>query len=89
MSLSTFCISKVVYQLRGIAIPKSGVMLSLSDQEFKTVMDAAATLPQEKRGVFLQRLDAMMKVHGFGVQAAVDAALQGLQHNQAAGEPTN
>jgi hypothetical protein len=39
-------------------------MLSLTDGQLKTVMSAAADLPQEKRRVFLQRLSSMLNLRG-------------------------
>jgi hypothetical protein len=39
-------------------------MLSLSHRQLQTVMDAAKTLPVEKRSQFLQRLSAMLELRG-------------------------
>jgi hypothetical protein len=37
---------------------------SLTDSQLKTVLSVAADLPQEKRGVFLQRLSSMINMRG-------------------------
>jgi hypothetical protein len=39
-------------------------MLSLTDGQLKTVMSAAADLPQEKRGLLLRRIAAMINMRG-------------------------
>ena len=36
-------------------------MLGLTDNQLRTVMDAAGTLPVEKRDVFLQRVAALLR----------------------------
>ena len=65
-------------------------MLGLTDDQLRTVMDAARTLPVEKRDVFLQRLGAMLAMRGRGhfrdsdVQDVTALALRGLVHTDAA-----
>jgi hypothetical protein len=39
-------------------------MVSLSDNQLKTVMDAATTLAPERRDIFLQRCGAMLNMRG-------------------------
>ena len=41
-------------------------MLGLTDSQLATVMDAARTLPVEKRDVYLQRIAAMLTMRGRG-----------------------
>ena len=43
-------------------------MISLSDRQLAIVMEAAKPLPPDKRGIFLQRVDAMLRYrrHGSG-----------------------
>jgi hypothetical protein len=36
-------------------------MISLSDRQLAIVMEAAKPLPPDKRGPFLQRVDAMLR----------------------------
>ncbi len=63
-------------------------MISLSDAQLRIVMASAATLPQEKRDVFLQRVSAVLERIGrfddADVADAAQAALQGLVHHSAA-----
>jgi hypothetical protein len=40
-------------------------MISLTDRQLKIVMPAAATLPIEKRSLFLQRLAAELERRGY------------------------
>jgi hypothetical protein len=37
-------------------------MVSLTDHQLETIMDAAATVAPERRSVFLERVGAMLKV---------------------------
>ncbi|MGB6913969.1 MAG: hypothetical protein WBE42_14620 [Pseudolabrys sp.] len=39
-------------------------MVSLTDTQLATVMDAACTLPVERRDTFLQRVGAMLRMRG-------------------------
>lgn len=39
-------------------------MLGLTDNQLRVVMDAAKTLPVERRDTFLQRCGAMLKLRG-------------------------
>jgi len=39
-------------------------MLSLSDQQLRSVMDAAARVAADRRDVFLQRVGAMLTLRG-------------------------
>jgi hypothetical protein len=41
-------------------------MLALSDPQLKTVMLFAATIPPEKRSMFLERVAAMLALRGRG-----------------------
>ena len=64
-------------------------MLGLTDIQLGTVMDAARTLPVEKRDLFLQRIAAMLALRGRRVTDADVAdvaalALRGLIHTDAA-----
>ena len=53
-------------------------MIGLSDRQLSIVMEAAKPLPQEKRGIFLQRVDAMLHYRragrGFNDDDVVDVA---------------
>ena len=57
-------------------------MISLSDQQLATVMDAARALPPEKRMLLLQRIAARLQLRGRftddDVSEAAQAALRGL-----------
>jgi hypothetical protein len=51
----------------GVLRPAKGqsrMPLCLTDTQLQTVLSAAADLPQEKRGLFLQRLSSMINMHG-------------------------
>ena len=41
-------------------------MIGLTDSQLRVVMDAARTLPVEKRDVYLQRIAAMLALRGRG-----------------------
>ncbi|MFZ0058294.1 MAG: hypothetical protein WAL09_26330 [Pseudolabrys sp.] len=41
-------------------------MLGLTDNQLRTVMDAAAAVPIEKRDLYLQRIAAMLAIRGRG-----------------------
>ena len=41
-------------------------MLGLTDNQLRTVMDAAATVPVEKRDIYLRRIAAMLTMRGRG-----------------------
>jgi hypothetical protein len=43
---------------------KMTAMLSLSDQQLRSVMDAAARVAADRRDVFLQRVGAMLTLRG-------------------------
>ena len=62
-------------------------MVSLSDHQLKTVMDAAIALGPERRDIFLQRVGAMLNMRGRfsdgDVQDVVGLALCGLVHQTA------
>jgi hypothetical protein len=58
-------------------------MLALSDEQLQTVMIAAGPLPPEKRGVFLERVAARLRLRGHrftdaDLDRAIRSALQGL-----------
>lgn len=59
-------------------------MVSLTDFQLKTVMDAAHALPVERRDTFLQRVGAMLRMrHRFtdaDVADVAQLALTGLAH---------
>ena len=63
-------------------------MVSLTDSQLKTVMDAAGTLPIERRDTFLQRVGAMLRMRGRFSDADVSdvakLSLTGLAHQPAA-----
>ena len=65
-------------------------MLSLTDNQLRTVMDMARMLPVEKRDLYLQRIAAMLTMRGRGhfgdhdVQEVTALALCGLVHTDAA-----
>jgi hypothetical protein len=64
-------------------------VISLNDRQLKSVMEAAARLPPEKRFLLLERLAASLQLRGRytddDVVAATRAALRGLhQHEPAA-----
>ena len=65
-------------------------MLGLTDTQLAAVMDAARTLPVEKRDLYLQRIVAMLTQRGRGHVADADVtdvaklALTGLAHQPAA-----
>jgi hypothetical protein len=42
----------------------SGNMIALTDSQLAAVMDAARTLPVERRDTFLQRVGAMLRMRG-------------------------
>ena len=39
-------------------------MLGLTDSQLRAIMDAARTLPIERRDIFLQRVGAMLRMRG-------------------------
>ncbi|MGA7331657.1 MAG: hypothetical protein WBW11_04905 [Pseudolabrys sp.] len=65
-------------------------MLGLTDTQLAAVMDAARTLPVEKRDLYLQRIAAMLTQRGRGHVTDADVtdvaklALTGLAHQPAA-----
>ena len=63
-------------------------MISLTDTQLAVVMDAARTLPVERRDTFLQRVGAMLRVRGRFTDADVadvaKLALTGLVQEPAA-----
>ena len=65
-------------------------MLGLTDTQLAAVMDAARTLPVEKRDLYLQRIAAMLTQCGRGHVTDADVtdvaklALTGLAHQPAA-----
>jgi hypothetical protein len=59
---------------------KARVIPGLSDAEMELVLEAAATVPLEKRNLFLLRFIAFLK-HGMcSTESAINRALQGLIH---------
>jgi hypothetical protein len=65
-------------------------MLGLTDNQLRVVMDAARTLPIEKRSIYLQRIAAMLTMRGRGhfndadVADVARLALTGLAQQPAA-----
>ncbi len=64
-------------------------MFALSDSQLRTVWDAAAGLPAEKRGIYLERIIAWLQFRGGrfidrDLDDAVRLALRGLTHEAAA-----
>jgi hypothetical protein len=65
-------------------------VISLNDAQLKVVMAAASHMPHEKRGQFLERIAAMLKLRGRGhfadsdVSDAVKLALVGMVYENAA-----
>jgi len=63
-------------------------MLSLSGPQLEIVMEAAAGVPVEKRGQFLERLAAMLAMRrpfsAVDVSEIIKLALTGLTHQPAA-----
>ena len=49
-------------------------MLGLTDNQLRTVMDAAAAVPIEKRDLYLQRIAAMLAIRGRGRFTDTDVA---------------
>ena len=62
-------------------------MLSLSDQQLRSVMDAAARVAADRRDVFLQRVGAMLTLRGrfndSDVSEVAQLPLTGLIHSAA------
>jgi hypothetical protein len=61
--------------------------LGLSDSQIRILLAAASSLPVEKRMSFLDRFVGHLRLHGTNrppgdeaVRAAIETALQGLQH---------
>ena len=65
-------------------------MLGLTDNQLQSIMDAARTLPVEKRDIYLQRTAAMLTMRGRGhfndadVTDVAKLALTGLAQQPAA-----
>ena len=62
-------------------------MVSLTDSQLKTVMDAAAALAPERRDIFLERCGAMLRMRrrftDDDVRQVAELALCGLIHQTA------
>src|SRR5262249_25790543 len=54
------------------------------DQEFQAVMTEAKLLPPDKRVLFLERIEAVVRLRHCDVQTAINEAMAGLKHNAAA-----
>jgi hypothetical protein len=54
------------------------------DQEFQAVMTEAKPLPPDKRVLFLERIEAVVRLRHCDVQTAINEAKAGLKHNEAA-----
>ena len=65
-------------------------MLGLTDNQLQSIMDAARTLPVEKRDIYLRRIAAMLTMRGRGhvtdtdVSDVAKLALTGLAQQPAA-----
>jgi len=64
-------------------------MLALSDSQLRSVWAAANRLPTEKRGIFLSRLVAQLRLRGFrftsaDLEVVVRSALTGLKQESTA-----
>ena len=72
----------LVRQKVDIGVQDDGGMLALSDSQLRSVWAAAARVPVEKRGVFLERVVARLRLHGgftdVDLDDAVHATLTGL-----------
>ena len=50
------------------------IEIGLTDTQLRILMDAARTLPTEKRDIFLQRLASMLLLRGYGHFSDSDVA---------------
>jgi hypothetical protein len=48
--------------------------IALSDHQLETVMTAANPVPVERRGIFLERVGAMLRMRGYGHFTDADVA---------------
>ncbi|MGC1925809.1 MAG: hypothetical protein WA706_18595, partial [Pseudolabrys sp.] len=68
----------------------SGSMIGLTDSQLKIIMTVASGVPIERRGVFLERCGAMLRMRGYDhftdadVADVAQLALTGLAHQPAA-----
>src|SRR5262249_14434649 len=54
------------------------------DQEFQAVMTEAKLQPPDKRVLFLERIEAVVRLSNWDVQTAINEAMAGLKYNTAA-----
>jgi len=66
----------LVRQKVDIGAQDDGVMLALSDSQLRSVWAAAARVPVEKRGVFLERVVARLQLHRSFTDADLDDAVR-------------
>ncbi len=83
-----FALSKRVATLARTKVPRFRPMLALSDRQLAVVKTAARGLPVEKRGVFLERVAARLRLRGsltdLDFDDAARLALRGLIQEPAA-----
>ena len=66
----------LVRQKVDIRHPQHDGMLALSDSQLRSVWAAAARVPVEKRGVFLERVVARLQLHRSFTDADLDDAVR-------------
>ena len=66
----------LVRQKVDIGAQDDGGMLALSDSQLRSVWAAAARVPVEKRGVFLERVVARLQLHRSFTDADLDDAVR-------------
>ena len=66
----------LVRQKVDIGAQDDGGMLALSDSQLRSVWAAAARVPVEKRGVFLERVVARLQLHRGFTDADLDDAVR-------------
>ena len=66
----------LVRQKVDIGVQDDGGMLALSDSQLRSVWAAAARVPVEKRGVFLERVVARLQLHRSFTDADLDDAVR-------------
>ena len=52
----------------------SGSMIGLTDSQLKIIMTVASGVPVERRGIFLERCGAMLRMRGYGHFTDADVA---------------
>jgi hypothetical protein len=59
---------------------KSLKMLALTDEQLQTIVTEAATLPVDKRTIFLERVAAVLELRRCAIESAISEAIAGLRH---------